>query len=257
MSKSDFLEVGIKAVKAAESVIQQYYQSNLEVITKEDFTPVTQADIESEEAIRKVISQHFPDHGFLGEELGRSDTDSEYTWLIDPIDGTKSFVRQYPMFSTQIALMKGDEIIVGISNAPIFEEMTWAIRGEGAYLNGTPIKVSEPLPLKKATISFGNLVSLAQQKSRWNALSGLVEQAHRTRGYGDFFHYHLLASGKIDIIIESDVNILDIAALSLILTEAGGLFTDLNGKPIDLQTTNVLAASCQPLYDHVLSTLKT
>ena len=256
MGTNEFLEVGIEAAKAAERVIQHYYQSNLEVITKEDFTPVTQADIESEQAIRQVISQHFPDHGFLGEELGRSDSDSEYTWLIDPIDGTKSFVRQYPMFSTQIALMKGDEIIVGISNAPIFEEMTWAIRGEGAFLNGTPIKVSEPLPLERATISFGNLVSLAQQKSRWNALSGLVAQAHRTRGYGDFFHYHLLASGKVDVIIESDVNILDISALSLIITEAGGLFTDLDGNPIDLQTTTVLAASCQALYDQAFSTLE-
>ncbi|HBA35918.1 MAG TPA: inositol-phosphate phosphatase [Gammaproteobacteria bacterium] len=249
MSKSDFLRVAIDAALAAQDVIQKYYLSNLAITIKEDLTPVTQADVETEEAIRKVISEHFPDHGFWGEELGQSNPDAEFTWLIDPIDGTKSFVRQYPLFSTQIALMQHGEIILGLSNAPIFEEMAWAERGQGAFLNDQPIHISEALPLEKATLSFGNIVSLAQQTSQWAGLSKLVARAHRTRGYVDFFHYHLLAAGKIDLVLESDVNILDIAALSLIITEAGGIFTDLEGQPITTKSTSVLAASCEALYN--------
>ena len=243
------LETAIQAAKAGEAVIRHYYEKNIQVQIKEDLTPVTVADVETEHAIKAVLQAAFPEHGFYGEETGKSDKDSEYTWLVDPIDGTKAFVRQYPMFSTQIALMRGDELIVGVSNAPMFNggEMAWAAQGQGAFLNGDPIHVSHIETLGQAALSAGNIKSLAQS-THWAGFGQICQTVNRTRGYGDFLHYHLLASGRIDLVIESDVNILDIAALCVIVREAGGVFTDLQGNDPQLDTRNVMAAANPALY---------
>jgi histidinol-phosphatase len=244
MAGSPLLQAAISASRAAEQVIRRYYQSGLAVQTKSDQSPVTQADIESEQVIRDTLAKAFPAHGFYGEELGRSATDAEYVWLIDPIDGTKSFVRGYPMFSTQIALMHRGELVLGVSNAPCYGggEMAWAEKGQGAFLNGERIRVSDIGDLPKATLSLGNIGSLAKS-ARWTRLGQLIPQVHRIRGYGDFLHYHLLASGRVDIVLESDVNILDIAALTVILREAGGEITDLEGGTVGLETTSVFATN--------------
>jgi len=237
-----FLETALEAARAASVPILEYFHGSFEVETKSDRTPVTVADREAELAIRAVIRKAFPDHGIYGEEFGRSDRDSEYMWLVDPIDGTKSFVRGYGMFSTQIALMFRDEVIVGVSNAPVMGEMAWATRNGGAWLDDEPIRVSTISSVAEASISTGNLGTLARS-GRWQALGDVIAQANRGRGYGDYYHYHRLAAGQLDAVIESDVNILDIAALSLIVQEAGGTFTDLAGQAVDLQTTSVLAAT--------------
>lgn len=251
------LQAAIAAARAAEQVIRGYYRSGLAVSTKSDQSPVTRADIESEQVIRETLSGAFPEHGFYGEELGQSAVDAEYVWLIDPIDGTKSFVRGYPMFSTQIALMRRGELVLGVSHAPCYGggsgEMAWAEKGQGAFLNGERIHASQISELSDATLSLGNIASLAQSP-RWQGLGKLVPRLHRVRGYGDFLHYHLLASGAIDVVIESDVNILDIAALSVILREAGAEITDLEGRPIGLGTRSVLASNGH-LTDTVRSVL--
>ena len=236
-----FLETALEAASAASIPILEYFHGSFEVETKSDQTPVTIADREAELAIRKVIREAFPDHGIYGEEFGQSDRNSDYLWLVDPIDGTKSFVRGYGMFSTQIALMHRGEIVAGVSNAPVMGEMAWATRGGGALLDGEPLSVSAISEIRDASISTGNLGTLARS-SRWQALGDLIAQANRGRGYGDYYHYHRLAGGQLDAVIESDVNILDIAALSIIVQEAGGVFTDLSGDAINLQTTSVLAA---------------
>jgi len=163
-------------------------------------------------------------------------------------------VRRYPFFSTQIALMKGGELILGVSNSPEFNEMAYAEKGQGAWLNGKKITVSDIDTIKQSALSTGNLATIAS-KPQWNNLGELIQKVHRIRGYGDFYHYHLLASGKIDIIVESDVNILDIAALAVIVREAGGTFTDLSGNELTLDTTTVLAASCESLHSQVLADL--
>ncbi len=256
MSQSEFLATAVEAARAAQEVIRYYYTGNLEVQIKADRTPVTEADIETERAIKGVLRNGFPEHGFYGEEEGEENADAEYLWLIDPIDGTKSFVRQYPFFSTQIALMHQGELVVGVSNAPLFEEMASAARGEGAWLNDEPIRVAAPRALDAAHLSTGNIGSLAASPARWAALGGLLGEADRHRGYGDFYHYHLLASGKLDLVIESDVNILDVAALSIIVSEAGGRFTDLDGQPLNLATRSVCAASCAELHDLALARLR-
>lgn len=254
MSRNKFLDIALQAAKAGEEVIRHYYDANVKVTMKEDYTPVTVADVETEQKIKEVILGAYPEHGFYGEETGMTNPDAEYTWLIDPIDGTKSFVRQYPFFSTQIALMHKDELIVGVSNGVMFNELAWASKGEGAFLNEQPISVSEDITeLRDAALSMGNIATLATHSSRWDGAGKLAQQVNRTRGYGDFYHYHLLASGKIEIIVESDVNILDIAALSVIVNEAGGKFTDLEGQALNLDTSSVLATSNDILYQKVYS----
>src|SRR5690606_33779262 len=143
MNHSPFLSTALDAARAAADIIRRYYQRNLEVILKDDKSPVTAADVETEKAIRALIGERFPDHGFYGEETGQSAMDAEYLWLVDPIDGTKAFVREYPFFSTQIALMHRGRLIVGVSSAPVYGEIAYAEAGKGAWLDGRSIRVSE------------------------------------------------------------------------------------------------------------------
>ncbi|WP_232226084.1 inositol monophosphatase family protein [Salinisphaera hydrothermalis] len=241
---SRYLETAIEAARAAETVINRYYHGDFEVERKADASPVTIADVECERTIKRVLAEAFPDHGFYGEELGRESIDADYVWLIDPIDGTKSFVRGYPFFSTQIALMHQGELIVGVSNAPAFGngDMAYAARGQGAFLNGERIHVSTIDEIAETSLSTGNIGALGASPA-WPKIGELVGDVHRIRGYGDFYHYHLLASGAIDAVIESDLNILDIAALTVIVREAGGDVTELGGGPIDLESRTALATN--------------
>ena len=236
------LRAAKEAARAAAIVIKHYYRNSAEITIKADQTPVTQADVESELEIKRVLQSYFPEHGYYGEESAIERPDADYLWLIDPIDGTKSFVRNYPIFSTQIALMYCGELILGVSSASEFGQIASAVVGFGAELNGTAIKLSDTGELSQAIVSTGNIKTLSRS-SRWSVLAQLLQGANRTRGYGDFYHYHLLAQGSLDLVIESDVNILDIAALTVIVREAGGVITDLDGHPIALNTTSVLAGT--------------
>jgi histidinol-phosphatase len=267
MSHSPFLSCALDAARAAAEVVRRYYQHNLEVTIKADKSPVTQADVETEKVIRAIIAERFPHHGFYGEETGQSALDAEYLWLVDPIDGTKAFVREYPMFSTQIALMHRGRLILGVSSAPVYGEVAYAefspaasdskseARSERATarLNEQPLAVSAIDAIEDAAISAGNLKTLASGP-HWSRYGRLVARANRIRGYGDFLHYHLLAAGKIDAVVESDVNILDIAALAVIVEAAGGKFTDLEGRPPGLGTTSVLATNGR-LHQEILRAL--
>lgn len=238
-----FLKSALAAAEAAAQEILRYYRGDFEVELKADQTPVTVADRKAEEIIRGILLGAFPDHGFFGEEGGKEQADAEYLWLVDPIDGTKSFVGGYGMFSTQIALMHHGRLVLGVSSAPAAGEVAWAIKRSGALLDGSPIRVSAKTSLRDASVSTGNLQTMAGSTSQWARLGRILAQVNRTRGYGDYYHYHRLAAGQLDAVIESDVNILDIAALSVIVEEAGGVFTDLEGNPPGLDTTSVLAAA--------------
>ena len=253
MDVSDELQAALDAAGQASEIARTLYQRNLEVRFKEDKSPVTEADVRCEQATREILEARFPSYGFYGEETGSHDMDADSLWLVDPIDGTKAFVREYPMFSTQIALMRGGELVMGVSSAPVYGELAFAERGRGALLNGEPISVSSVSTLAAAALSAGNLKSLAAG-AQWARYGKLVTQLGRIRGYGDFLHYHLLAAGKLDVVIESDVNILDIAACAAIVTEAGGRFTDLSGAPITLESTTVLASNGR-MHDVVLEAL--
>ncbi len=241
-NSSPQLAAALEAARAADEVIGPLYRSNLAVEIKADRSPVTEADRRAEAAIHAVLSRHFPDYGFFGEESGQHAMDAENIWLVDPLDGTKSFVRDTPFFSTQIALLRRGEFVLGVSSACAAGETAWAERGGGAWLNGQRIKVSSKSALDETILSSGNLKTLAAAP-QWHNFGRLVTRVNRLRGYGDYVHYHLLARGALDAVVESDVNILDIAALSVIVGEAGGQFTDLSGRAIHLGTTTVLATN--------------
>ena len=253
MNHSPELQAALYAAEQAADIARALYQRNIAVRIKADKSPVTEADVRCEVAIREILQSRFPDHGFYGEETGTHRQDAESLWLVDPIDGTKAFVREYAMFSTQIALMRRGEVVLGVSSAPVYGEIAYAERGCGAYLNGKAVSVSDVSDIESAALSSGNLKSLASGPG-WPRYGQLIARVNRIRGYGDFLHYHLLAAGKIDAVIESDVNILDIAACAAIVAEAGGRFTDLDGAPITLQSTSVLATN-GPLHPLVLEAL--
>jgi histidinol-phosphatase len=251
---SQELNAALDAAHAAAEVIRGFYQRNVRIEVKADKTPVTEADVRSEEAIRDLLMKRFPSYGFYGEETGKSGMNAESIWLVDPIDGTKSFVRECPFFSTQIALLRGGRFVLGVSMAPAYNELAWAETGRGAFLNGRQIHVSKVAALDAAIVSTGNLKTLAASPA-WARFGSLIGGINRIRGYGDFVHYHLLARGALDVVLESDVNILDFAPLTVILEEAGGKFTDLAGGPIGLGTTHVLATNGL-LHEAVLNTIR-
>lgn len=253
---SPFLTAALEAAAAADALVRAHYRKSFAVRIKADASPVTEVDEAAEAAVKAVLMRAFPNHGFYGEEGGSHNADAEYLWLVDPIDGTKAFVRGYPMFSTQIALMHKGELIVGVSSAPCFlgdgssgvgiGETYFAEKGFGAWQRTAegPVRlaVSTVDSIPQATLSLGNLSKLAISNS-WARLGALIPQLHRIRGYADFLHYHLLAAGKLDVCVETNVNILDIAACVVIVREAGGTFTQLDGAPITLESTSVLASN--------------
>ncbi|MCA1778912.1 MAG: inositol-phosphate phosphatase, partial [Xanthomonadaceae bacterium] len=206
------LAIARQAAEKASAIALSYFRRPLEIETKEDASPVTRADRECETAIREIVSGTFPAHAIYGEEYGRSG-DHACLWLIDPIDGTRSFIRGLEFWSVQIGLMVDGELVLGVSAAPAFDETAWAVAGGGAWLNGARISVAEPASINDMDLSLGNVRTLARSEG-WSRIGKLVELAARTRGYGDFYPYHRLAAGGLDAVIESDVNILDIAALT-------------------------------------------
>lgn len=246
-ANSQHLSTAIEAVTAAQEVLNKYYQADVRAQIKADKSPVTIADQEAERVIQKTISAVFPSHSFLGEETGSTKSEenpqeSEYLWIIDPIDCTKHYLRQIPLFATELALMKDGEIILGVSNAPKLGELIYAEKGRGAFLNNEPISVSNISKLEQAYLSYSG-IGYFQSRGIMENLLKLEQETLGHRGIGDFWSYHLLAQGKIDIMIEAETKIWDVAAVTIIVEEAGGKVTDLQGKPVNLKTNSVLASN--------------
>ncbi len=242
MNKSKYLQTALKAVKAAEKVIKKYYSPEVKTNIKQDLTPVTIADQKAEELIKKIVLQEFPDHSFLGEENSLVETESEYKWVVDPIDGTKQYMRQIPIFATQLALFKGDEVIVGVSNAPALDELMYAQKGEGAFLNDESLRVSQIDKLKDAYMVYGSITHFDKQGLLENLIN-LENKSLAHRGYADFWGYHLLAQGKVDVMVEAKIKIWDVAALSLIVSEAGGKMTNFAGEDLNQDIKTAIATN--------------
>ena len=240
---SQFLTVALEAAKNAEEIITAYYTGDvMKVEMKADETPVTLADRSAEKAIRETIKQAFPDHGFLGEEFGIEEGNSPYLWIIDPIDATKNYIRKIPIFGTQIALMKGEELILGVSNAPLLNELLYAEVGKGAFLNDEPIRVSDVAHPEDAMVCHGGLKWFVE-KGTFPGIYNLINDAARTRGFGDFYMYHLVASGRVDAVVEAAISVWDIAAITVIVREAGGKVTDIQGQAITKDTASLIATN--------------
>lgn len=242
---SRYLDVALEAVTAAEEVIMKYYQTDVTVDTKADNSPVTIADREAEQIIREHIMRAFPTHKILGEEGDMPSIEpGDFVWVIDPIDGTKSFIRHHGLFGTQLALMRGEDIIVGVSNVPVLGELLYAEAGQGCYLNGKQVRVSTVDEPASAYMSYGS-IKYFTRLGKTDQLLALAERLKWARGIGDCWSYHLLAQGKIDIMVEADIKLWDIAALKVIVEEAGGRMTELDGSPIGFGTKTILATNGQ------------
>jgi histidinol-phosphatase len=223
------LAVAVEAARAAGAVALKYYRTGFDVTLKADATPVTQADRGAEEAIREVLGHAFADHGFLGEEFGAVG-DQRRRWIIDPIDGTKNFVRHVPIWATLIALEEDGELTVGVIHNPVTGDLLTARRGAGARLNGEAVRVSSVAALGEATLLHAGL-KILRAAGAWDGFVRLVDATGRQRGFGDYLGYALVAEGKAEIYLETDLKPWDLAPCKLIVEEAGGRFTDFAGAP--------------------------
>ena len=199
----------------------------LVVSTKPDLTPVTEADRSVERALRERITAARPGHAVVGEEYG-SEGSGEWRWILDPIDGTKNYVRGIPIWATCIALQHHEEVTVGVVSAPALGRRWWAARGEGAFAGGQPIRVSRIATVGDAQMSYDSVPGF-EACGVGERFLDLARRCWRTRGLGDFWSHVLVAEGAVDIAVEPEVSVWDVAAIQVIVEEAGGRFTDLSG----------------------------
>jgi histidinol-phosphatase len=223
------LAAAVEAAGAAGEVAMRYYRTGFDVTMKADATPVTEADRGAERAIREVIGRAFPAHGFLGEEFGAVG-DQTTRWIIDPIDGTRNFIRHVPIWATLIGLEDQGEVTVGVIRNPVTGDTLAARRGGGARLNGERVRVSAIDDLRQATLLHAGL-NLLRATDYWDGFVRLVDATDRQRGFGDYLGYALVAEGKAEIYAETDLKAWDLAPCKVIVEEAGGRFTDFAGVP--------------------------
>ncbi len=207
---------------------------DLHVMTKPDLTPVTDADRAVEESIRRSLSRARTRDAVLGEEQGEAGH-SQRRWIIDPIDGTKNFVRGVPVWATLIALEVDGEVVVGVASAPQLNRRWWAMKDGAAWtgrslLRATQCQVSDVSRIEDASLSYSSLDGW-EERGRLDDFLALARRCWRTRAYGDFWPYLLLAAGAVDLAAEPELEIYDMAALDVIVREAGGIFTSLDGEP--------------------------
>ena len=236
------MAAAVAAARAAGRIAMTYYRGGFDVMLKADQTPVTQADREAEQAITEILGRAFPDWGFLGEEFGeRGPQDTR--WIIDPIDGTKNFVRRIPIWAVLIGLEERGEVTTGVVFNPVSGDLYTARRGEGAYLNGERIRVSDLDAMKDATVLHSGL-KLVREAGYWDGMVRLFDAAARTRGFGDYYGYGLVAEGKAEIYVEVDLKPWDIAPVKILVEEAGGRLTDLAGRPTIYDGTVLATNGC-------------
>jgi histidinol phosphatase-like enzyme (inositol monophosphatase family) len=224
----DLLQIARRAAVIAGEVIMPLYESGFTVEIKSDRTPVTKADRGAEEAIRAFLERECPSHGILGEEFGEKAGDGRHRWILDPIDGTKSFIHHVPLFGTLIALERDGVPVVGVIACHAVGETVYAATGKGAFLNGRPTRVSPVSALGEATVcmtSYRRIETMhAEGYRRLNDACGM------TRSWGDCYGYLAVAAGRVEAMLDPEMNIWDIAALYPVITEAGGRLTTWEGE---------------------------
>jgi histidinol-phosphatase len=203
---------------------------DLVVESKPDLTPVTEADRAAENTLRARIEAERPGDGVIGEEYGETRGNGDRRWILDPIDGTKSFVRGIPAWGTLIALEHAGEIVVGVVSAPALRRRWWAARGRGAFADGEPIRVSQVRAIEDALLCYTSMVAF-DEHGLGEEFRSLAARCWAARGFSDYWAHVLVAEGSADIAVEPVMNLWDNAPLQVIVEEAGGRFTDLEGRP--------------------------
>jgi len=240
----DFLPLVERLADASGDVIRRYFRRRIAIDTKDDDSPVTAADREAEAAIRKIIEAEHPDHGILGEEHGTTRLGADFVWVIDPIDGTKSFISGVPVFGTLIALLHEGKPVVGAIDQPITRERWMAAAGGPATLNGRPVTTRACAGLDAATLTSTSPDMFtgadADVFGRLRAAVGLVRY-----GY-DCYGYAMLASGHIDLVLESQLAPYDYCALVPVVEAAGGVLSDWSGRALDLGSDGRMLGAGDP-----------
>ncbi|MGP1674754.1 MAG: inositol monophosphatase family protein [Candidatus Limnocylindrales bacterium] len=252
-----WLEVAQAACDEADDIARQHFRRDLRIETKPDRTFVTEADTAIERRIRDRLRDAFPDHGLVGEEYGTDDGDASVRWYIDPIDGTHNFMRGVPLFGTLLAVERDGELQAAVLSAPALRERWWAHRGGGAWAlerdeAARRIQVSQVKKLEDAQILYGSGRDIAAS-GRAPGFVALLDDVWRERGFGDFWGYALLAEGAAEAMVEVGLKSWDAAAPTVLIEEAGGLTTDLDGRrAID---TGTFLASNGHLHGTILERL--
>ena len=226
---TDDLAFALELADLADGItLPRFRAADLIVETKPDLTPVSEADRAVERALLDRVAAARPGDAVVGEEYGTTGTGPR-EWIVDPIDGTKNYVRGVPVWATLIALRDNGVVTVGVASAPALGRRWWAARGQGAYADGRPITVSRVDDLADAHFSYSSLAGW-EARDRLDGFLDLTRKCWRTRGLGDFWSHVLVAEGAVDIAAEPEVSLWDLAALQVIVEEAGGRFTDLSGN---------------------------
>lgn len=224
------LSLALELADLADSLtLPRFRDAGLVVESKPDLTPVTEVDRAVERVLRERIGHERPGHSVVGEEFG-VDGHGDCRWILDPIDGTKNFVRGIPVFATLIALEREGELVIGVASAPALDRRWAAARGEGASADGRRIRVSSVARLEDAQLCFTGALGF-ERVGMGERFLALARRCWRNRGFGDFWQHVLVAEGAVDIAVEPRVSVWDLAALEVIVEEAGGRFTDLSGVP--------------------------
>ncbi len=220
---------GIEAAKVAGQLALSYFDTGIAVETKSDLSPVTIADRAAEQSLRDTIQCRFPGDGILGEEFGDTPGSTGFRWIFDPIDGTRSFIRNIPIWATLVSLEYRGEQIMGICYLPAMNMMYRALRGDGAFRNDRRIHVSDVDRLDKSLVSYSSFGFFKAAEKQQPFLT-MLEKTERSRAYSDFYGFMLVAQGSVDLMVEHGVHIWDVAGLKVIVEEAGGRFTDWDGN---------------------------
>lgn len=215
--------VARRAAEVAGGIVMPLYDQRLTVELKADGTPVTEADRRAETAMRELFARETPGFGVLGEEEGESPGDGRHRWVVDPIDGTKSFIHHVPLFGTLVALERDGEPVVGVVACPAVGETAWASRGGGAFLNGEPTRVSDTPSLGEATVLTTSSASLLERSPE--GMPRLAREAKLLRSWGDCYGYLAVIAGRAEAMIDPRVNPWDIAPFAVLVEEAGGRLT--------------------------------
>lgn len=234
-------EVGVDAAQKAGQFALGYFDQGIAVEWKADDSPVTMADRGAEQLLRETLLAKFPSDGFLGEEFGDTPGASGFRWIIDPIDGTRSFVRGVPIWATLVGLEYKGELIAGVTYIPAWKQTFRALRGDGAYRDERRIRVSDVKTMDKAHVYYSS-VSWFKRAGRDRQFLELVDVTERQRGFGDFYGFVMIAQGSGEIMIEHGVHAWDLGGLAPIVEEAGGKMTAWDGK-FDINKPDVLATN--------------
>jgi histidinol-phosphatase len=231
------LDAAMEASWAAGRVTLRWFQAGPDVDLKDDGSPVTLADREAERVIRDLLSARFPDDGFVGEEQGEEHGRSGRRWIVDPIDGTRSFVHGVPLYGVMVALEEDGRPVLGVLHFPALNETVAAARGAGCRWNGRPCRVSEQDRLDRALVvtsgdaRIGSTEADPDLPHRLAGLRRLAERAHTFRTWGDCYGYALVATGRAEAMLDPTLHVWDAAAIRPIIEEAGGVFSDWSGSP--------------------------